>query len=95
MGNLVNVVIFVIFWVMIGLGVWAFIDCLRRRPDAFPAVDRQSKQFWLVLTGASPIVQFMFGYFGILGLLGMAGAVVALVYLVDVRAKIIQVTGGR
>ena len=95
MTNVVSVIIFVLFWTMIGLGVWAFVDCLRRRADAFPAIGRQSKQMWLLLTGASPLVQFLFGYFGLLGLLGIAGAVVALVYLVDVRPKIIEITGGR
>ena len=31
---------------------WAFIHCLRTRPDAFPAVGRQSKGLWLALTVA-------------------------------------------
>lgn len=95
MSTPVGTIITVIVLIMIGLGIWAFIDCLRRRADAFPAIDRQTKQTWLLLTGASPIVQFLFGYFGLLGLLGIAGAVVALVYLVDVRPKIIAITSGR
>ncbi len=95
MSNPVGLIITGIIFIMIGLGIWAFIDCLRRRADAFPAIDRQTKQTWLLLTGASPIVQLLFGYFGLLGLLGIAGAVVALVYLVDVRPKIIAITSGR
>jgi hypothetical protein len=49
-------------WVIFGLvKVWAFIDCLRRRPDAFPAIGRASKVLWLILTGVSMLTGFLPG----------------------------------
>lgn len=79
------------------LEVWAFVDCLRRRADAFPAVGRQSKQLWLILTGIAALVGIaaLTGLGSVLGLFGLAGVVVALVYLFDVRPRIVDITGGR
>ena len=34
---------------------FAFVDCLRRRSDAFPAVGRNSKGLWVVLTGLAAV----------------------------------------
>lgn len=81
-------------WVIFGLvKVWAFIDCLRRRPDAFPAVGRASKVLWLILTGVSMLTGFLPGL--TLGIFGIAGLVIALVYLFEVRPKIIAITQKR
>lgn len=73
--------------------IWAFIDVIRRRPDAFPAVDRQSKNLWLALTGGSALVAL--ATFSPIGLLGIASIVITAVYFVDVRKRIIEITGPR
>lgn len=72
---------------------WAFVDCVRRRPDAFPAIGRHSKGLWLGLTGGSALVAL--AGFSPLGLLGIAAIVIAAVYLLDIRPKIVEITGGR
>jgi ABC-type Na+ efflux pump permease subunit len=77
------------------LKVWAFVDCLRRPAQAFPAIGRLNKQFWLIITGISALSGVAFMYIPAVGLLGIAGLIAALVYLFDVRPRLIEITGGR
>jgi NO-binding membrane sensor protein with MHYT domain len=72
---------------------FAFVDCLRRPAEAFPAVGRQSKALWLILTGLAAGTGFFPGF--TLNLIGLAGITVALIYLFDVRTKIIDITSRR
>lgn len=68
----------------------AFIDCLRWRKDAYPAVGRQTKLLWAVILGAS----FGLGlFFPALGIIGLAGLAASLVYLLDVRVRIKEILG--
>lgn len=73
----------------LGLAAWAFIDCLVRPAQAFPAVDRQTKYAWLIFTGLVAVIVLFFGAFS---LLGVPAIVVAVYYLVDVRAKVTELT---
>jgi hypothetical protein len=87
-------------WILIAVWVvtfavkgWAFVDCIRRPTAAFPAVGRQSKVLWLILTGLAAATGFFVGL--TLTIVGLAGIVVALVYLFEVRVKIIEITSRR
>lgn len=46
-------IIFVLALVAFGLEVWAFFDCLRHKANAFEAVSKRTKTFWLALTGGA------------------------------------------
>jgi hypothetical protein len=83
----VEAVLWVVFLIVKGL---AFVDCLRWRADAYPAIGRQSKVFWAVLLGAAFVLGF---FFPALGIIGLAGIAAALVYLLDVRARLKEVLG--
>ena len=72
---------------------YAFVDCVRRPQQAFPAVGRQSKPLWLILTGLAAATGFFPGL--TLTIFGLAGIVIALIYLFDVRTKIIDITTNR
>jgi hypothetical protein len=72
--------------------VWAFVHCLRSRPDAFPAIGRSSKGLWLALTGGAVLVSLL--GFSAMSILGIAAIVVSAVYLLDIRPKIIEITSG-
>lgn len=72
---------------------FAAIDCLRRPAAAFPAVDRQTKVLWLVLTGLAAVSGLLPQM--TLSLIGLAGVVVALIYLFGVRPRIVAITGRR
>lgn len=71
---------------------WAFVDCLTRPKDAFPAAGRRTWTFWAVLTGLAAVTALVTSPIGIFGLLGL---VIALVYLLDVRVRVKEVTGSR
>ena len=85
--NLVTTGLWVIFLVIKG---WAALDCLRRRQDAFPAVGRQTKMLWLILTGVALLTGLLPGL--TLTIFGLAGVVVSLIYLFDVRPRIAEIT---
>lgn len=72
---------------------WAFISCLRTRPDAFPAIGRRSKGLWLALTGAAVLVAL--AGFSAMSILGIAAIVISGIYLLDIRPRIQEITGQR
>ncbi|MFN8125192.1 MAG: DUF2516 family protein [Candidatus Nanopelagicales bacterium] len=84
--SIVTIAVWAVFLV---LKVWAFVDCLRQRPDAFPAVQRQNKNLWLILTGLSALTGLLFDP---LGIIGIAGVVVALLYLFEIKPRIAELT---
>jgi hypothetical protein len=81
-----------LFWGLVALRVWAFVDCSFRNPKAFPAVDKLTKPAWLGILLLS----------GVLGTLAspplypisLVSAVVTLVYLADVRPAVREITSG-
>ncbi len=91
LGNVQGVVVIVLWVLLLGLKGFAFFDCLRAPTQVFPAVGRQSKILWLVLTGLAFLTGLVPGL--TLSLFGIAGAVIALIYLFDIRPKIQAITG--
>lgn len=85
----ITLVIWVIF---AGLKIWAFVDCLLQKQQVFPAVERQTKILWLVLTGIAALTGLVFDP---LGLVGIAGVVIALIYLFEIKPRIQQLTNPR
>ncbi|MBM9466319.1 DUF2516 family protein [Nakamurella leprariae] len=102
--ELVNPVIIAITWVLaVGgalIGVFAAVDAVSRRPDAFAAADKQTKGAWSGITVACAAV-FAFGVIGPFGVFGpqsllwLAAMVGSLVYLFDVRPRLREVQRGR
>jgi len=87
-----DTIVVAIYLVFAVLKVWAFVDCVRRPAPAFPAVNRQTKTLWLILTGITALTGLVFDP---LGLFGIAGIVIALLYLFEIRPQIMELTGGR
>jgi len=83
--DIVSSVVWIAFLV---LEIWAFVDCARRNPQLFPAIERQTKPLWLILTGLAVLVTFVLGA---LNLFGLAGIVIALVYLYDLRPRMAEI----
>ena len=83
--------------VLLGCAAWAFVSCLRARPDAFPAIGRSSKGLWLALTGAATL--YSLGAVPLaappMGLIAIGAVVVTAVYLLDIRPRIAEITRGR
>jgi len=86
-------------WVGLALGaaalaiqVWAFVDALLTRADAFVAADKRTKGFWLAITGVASAVGLVhltqpFGLFNLIAI------VAAAVYLTDVRPAVARMRG--
>lgn len=88
-------VYFLLALVALALEVWAFFDCLRHKANAFPAVSKRTKTFWLAVTGGALAVGLLSllgggggGLLGPLGLFGLAAVTAASVYLADVRPAV-------
>jgi hypothetical protein len=88
----IDYVVFALNLLFLGISLFALVDVLRRPTQAFPAVDRQSKVAWGIFTGISAAVIFLFGAINFLGIIGV---IVTMFYLVDVRPKVQEVSGGR
>src|SRR6476660_1881513 len=94
---------FLLALVALGLEAWAFFDCLRHKANAFEAVSKRTKTFWLALTGGA----FAVGLFSLLsqlgsgggasslGIFGLAAVTAASVYLADVRPAVKDAGRGR
>ncbi len=80
-------------------GLVTVVHAAVQRPDAFTAVDRQSKAFWVGVLALSTLFLALFGVAGgaspIIGMICLIGLVAVLVYLVDVRPKVDEVQGRR
>ena len=64
--------------------VFALIDAVARRGDAYPATSNQTKVFWVAILAAALLVSVVFAA-NPLSLLNVAATAVAGVYLADVR----------
>ncbi|WP_019549747.1 DUF2516 family protein [Streptomyces sulphureus] len=77
--------------VVLGIGIFAFVDAVMRREDAYRAADKQTKRFWLIILGLVVVVNLL--PFGLI-LFQIIGLIATIVYLVDVRPALKQVMGG-
>ncbi|USQ80722.1 DUF2516 family protein [Ornithinimicrobium faecis] len=76
----------------LGIQVWALVDALLTRGDAFVAAGKRTKGFWLAITGVASAVGLVHLYqpFGMFNLIAI---VAAAVYLTDVRPALAQIRG--
>lgn len=81
-----------LFLGLLVMSIFALVHAAMQRSDAFPAVDKQTKQFWLIILGISVAVQLVLPML----LLVLVGVVASIVYIVDVRPAVQAVSkGGR
>lgn len=92
-GNVQDLVLLAIWVITLAVKAYAAVDCIRRPAAAFPAVGRQSKLLWLILTVLAALTGVLPNL--TLSIFGIAGIVIALVYLFDVRTRIIDITNRR
>ncbi len=74
--------------------LFALVDVLRRRPDAFRAAGKRTKNFWLVINAVAAALGFVL-LINPLSIFGLIAVVAAAVYLTDVRPALDQVSGRR
>ena len=76
----------------LGCEVFALLDVLRHRPDAFVAAGKRTKTFWTIVLAVALAVGVIF-VLNVLNFIGIIAFVAAAVYLVDVRPALRQVSG--
>lgn len=54
-----GVVVMVLGLLALGAEVFALVDALRHRPDAFIAAGKRTKNFWLLVLGVATAVGFV------------------------------------
>jgi len=91
LGQLQSWIVLALSVVALGVEAYAVVDCVRRRPDAFVAAGKRTKQFWLLVTGVA--VLFGFVALGGVGFLAIVAVIAAGVYLADVKPALDQVMG--
>jgi len=80
-----------------GIEVFALVDAVRTRQDAFVAAGKQTKNIWLIILGVAVAFGFLalpYGPIPIFNFLPIAAVVAASVYLADVRPAVRQIRGG-
>jgi hypothetical protein len=85
-----STIMLVITLVLFAVKAFAFVDALGRPQQVFPAADRQTKKFWLLILGLF-LVAHMLDWHPI-GLLNLIGTIAALVYVLDVRPTVRALT---
>lgn len=93
-GSAQFIVVMVLSLAAFAAEVFALVDALRTRPDAFVAAGKRTKRFWSVITGLAVLLGFIsIGYSSLLFSAGLLAIVGAGVYLADVRPALRQVRG--
>jgi hypothetical protein len=84
-----------------GMEVYALVDAIRQRGDAFTAAGKLTKQKWIAILAVATAFGFIAlpppigaGFLSSLGFLSLIAVVAAAVYLVDVRPAVRQIRGG-
>lgn len=83
-------IMLVVWLAMVAVKVWALVDAVMRRPDAFTAANKLTKNAWLVILALTLVCALVFP--SVIGLFSLAGLVAALVYLLDVRPALAELT---
>jgi NAD/NADP transhydrogenase alpha subunit len=75
----------------LGLQLWAVVDCVARKSQAFVLTGKLTKPAWLAITIVAAVVTL---YLGVINFIGIAGIIGSIVYLVDVRPAVKEITSG-
>ncbi|CAB4332497.1 unannotated protein [freshwater metagenome] len=76
-------------YIALGIKAWALSDVLKAPAEAFPFLNRQTKNIWLAITIGSILGHILFSPWGFTGVIGL---IACSVYLADIRPKINEMT---
>src|SRR4051794_4144457 len=88
-----NVVLHVLGVFALLLQLYALVDSLRRRGDAYSAAGKLTKTKWTIILAVATAIGFV-SLYSPLNFLNVAAVVAAGVYLADVRPALQRVQGG-
>jgi hypothetical protein len=81
----------IVFYALLAVKVFAFIDAATRPTEAFPAAGKMTKPAWLLILGLAVACDLLLPSL----LLLLAGTVAAFVYILDARPALASVTRRR
>jgi hypothetical protein len=81
----------IVFFVLLAVKAFAFIDAVTRPTQAYPAAEKMTKPAWLLILGLALACDLLLGSL----LLLIAGTVAAFVYILDVRPALASVSRRR
>jgi uncharacterized protein DUF2516 len=95
-GALQTLLILALSVMALGVEIFALVDALRQRKDAFVAAGKLTKPIWLAILGVATAfgVIYLTPSFAPFPLLQIVSFVAAAVYLADVRPAVRGMTGG-
>lgn len=79
-------------YISLGVKAWALADVLKSPTEAFPYLNRQTKNIWIAITLGSVLGHLLFGAWGFTGVIGL---IACAVHLADTRPRIKEMTGRR
>ena len=85
MNGFQDLVFLVLYWGVLALTLWAFVDALIRPAGGFVAAGKLTKPGWAAITGLAALIVF---WQGPISFLGLPAVIAAVVYLVDVRPAV-------
>ncbi len=91
-GTVQNSLVLVLGILALGCEVFAMVDVLRHRPDAFVAAGKRTKNFWVIVLAVALAVGVIF-VLNVFNFVGIIAFIAAAVYLTDVRPAVRQVSG--
>jgi predicted CDP-diglyceride synthetase/phosphatidate cytidylyltransferase len=90
--NFQSTLVLILGVLALGCEVFAVVDALRHRPDAYVAAGKRTKNFWMIVLAVAVVVGVI-TLFNVLNFVGIIAFIAAAVYLTDVRPALRQVTG--
>lgn len=91
--QLQGILLFLLGVAAFGLELYALLDAIRHRPDAYVAAGKQTKQLWVAILAVASVVGFVLMN-NVINFIGVAGVAAAAIYLTSVRPALKQVSGG-
>ncbi|MGV0811413.1 DUF2516 family protein [Mycolicibacterium boenickei] len=89
LANLAGFIVLALGYLVVVVGVYAFVHAAMQRQDAYTATGKLTKPVWLAILGAGVVLTLLFG--GVL--IASISACATGVYLVDVRPKLLEIQG--
>lgn len=93
LGSAQGLVILLLSLAAFAAEVFALVDTVRTRTDAFVAAGKRTKKFWTIINTVATVLGFVSIGTGLLFSVGLLAIVGSGIYLADVRPALKQVRG--
>lgn len=92
LGSMQWLVVTALAYAAFAMAVYALVDVLRRRPEAFVSAGKQSKTLWLAIVGVATAITFIVlpqpvgvGFLSVFNFVSLAAIAAVVIYIVGVK----------